>query len=385
MLRAVILDAYGTILNTGDGSVRATESILRKHGVPLNSAEMYAKWKRYHREHIASLQAFVTEETIFRKDLERIYREYGLSGDAASDVAIMLSTLGTRVAFAEAVRAIAEMRQHWRVYIGSNSDTVPLLADIERNGIEVDGVFSSETLRAYKPGREFFLQLLQRIVCSPEEVAYVGDSLADDIAGAGSAGIKAVWVDRKNQGLRANVPAPVVAVRDLSTLTRDLLRAFGTETVAQPSAHEDGLPVFGTSREGCIERPGAYAIIHDAEGRLALDRVGSDYFLPGGGIEEGEEPSLALERELREELGIRPTGFRALGEAIEYWRSPVSGRSLRTHAYFFFVTQYEPVSFQVDKNSSPAWVSPQEAVRRLLRPAQQWYAHQHGAHAEASR
>ncbi len=380
MVRAVILDAYGTILDTGDGSVRATERILRSHGSALDPAAVYAAWKRFHRQHIAQLREFENEERLFRRDLERVHREYRLSGELDADLAMMLSTLGTRPAFPEAAAAIAELRKRWRVYVGSNSDSTPLAADIERNRLAVDGVFCSESLRAYKPAALFFERLLARIVCIPEEVVYVGDSLDDDIGGAAAVGIRAVWVDRKGQAPPPGSPAPTRSVGDLSLLARELTEAWGEENVARPLGCEQGIPVFGRpeSEAGPIERPGAYALVHDDAGRLALVRVGSDWFLPGGGIEQGEEPPEALERELREEIGLRPTGLSPLGEAIEYWRSPVSGRALRTHAHFFDVTAYTPAGAQAGSDPH-AWVDPREAVRRLLRPAQQWYARRYGA------
>ena len=56
---------------------------------------------------------------------------------------------------------------------------------------------------------------------------------------------------------------------------------------------------------------GAYAVCTDAEGRMLVCRIAPGYpdagewTLPGGGVEFGEDPNLAVMRELEEESGLR--------------------------------------------------------------------------------
>ncbi len=57
-------------------------------------------------------------------------------------------------------------------------------------------------------------------------------------------------------------------------------------------------------------RLGAYALSFDPDGRILLCRLGSDeveagaWTLPGGGVEYGEHPDVAVLRELAEEAGL---------------------------------------------------------------------------------
>ena len=107
MIKAVVFDAYGTLISTGTGSLDAAQKILDLHGSPISAKAFYADWKRYHRAHIDGLPHFVKEETIFRWDLEKLYVQYDLSGNAAEDVRIMLNTLGNRMAFPESHLVLA--------------------------------------------------------------------------------------------------------------------------------------------------------------------------------------------------------------------------------------------------------------------------------------
>ena len=102
MLKAILFDAYGTLISTGDGSVRAAGEILAlNRRTDIEPTAFYGRWKKLHRQHIDSRAAFLTEEEVFLLDLCQLYREYGLTRDACQDVKVMLDTLGRRTAFPE--------------------------------------------------------------------------------------------------------------------------------------------------------------------------------------------------------------------------------------------------------------------------------------------
>jgi len=65
------------------------------------------------------------------------------------------------------------------------------------------------------------------------------------------------------------------------------------------------------------EREGAYGIVF--QGNLVLiEKAQLGYFLPGGGLEEGETPEAALQREFKEETGYELVSYTKLGTGVEY-------------------------------------------------------------------
>ena len=216
MVKAVVFDAYGTLISTGTGSLDAAQKILTLHQVPMSAKTFYADWKKYHRQHIDSLTQFVPEETIFLWDLEKLYGQYGLSGNAAEDVRIMLDTLGNRIAFPESKGVVEQLKRAYTVCIGSTTDTEPLMRDLNRSGIVADHVFTSEELQVYKPQKAFYEKILAALSLQPEEVLFVGDSLNDDVSGPKQVGMKTCWVNRKGQEMPT--PPPDYVVTDLTGL-----------------------------------------------------------------------------------------------------------------------------------------------------------------------
>jgi 8-oxo-dGTP diphosphatase len=75
-----------------------------------------------------------------------------------------------------------------------------------------------------------------------------------------------------------------------------------------------------SSRDGYSLREAARAVVIDDNNAVALLHVtkGHYYKLPGGGIEENEDPSEALERELLEEIGTTAEIVANLGTIQEY-------------------------------------------------------------------
>lgn len=70
-----------------------------------------------------------------------------------------------------------------------------------------------------KPDEEAYLRALQALGCSPSDAWMVGDNLVWDIFGAQRVGLRAVWVDRRREGLPTDSDARpdhiVRAVREL--------------------------------------------------------------------------------------------------------------------------------------------------------------------------
>jgi 8-oxo-dGTP diphosphatase len=93
---------------------------------------------------------------------------------------------------------------------------------------------------------------------------------------------------------------------------------------------------FGVREPGVVYRvrPAAYSVILDGERRVACVTEESGLYLPGGGIEPGEDAARALHREVAEECARALEVLAPLGEAIQYYRS-ARGEAYELRASFF--------------------------------------------------
>ncbi len=102
-----------------------------------------------------------------------------------------------------------------------------------------------------------------------------------------------------------------------------------------------------------IWRDGRYLGVRRPEGKS----MAGAYEFPGGKIEPGETPEVALGRELREELGIRPAAIAFFLEKAHAYEH------LSVHLRFFHVRAFvgEPVPLE---GQGMEWLTPVEALSR---------------------
>ena len=75
-----------------------------------------------------------------------------------------------------------------------------------------------------KPAPAFFERLIREVHAPPEEIAYVGDRVDNDVAPALAAGMTAVHVRRGPWGYLQEPPPQAIAIRGLDELPRALER-----------------------------------------------------------------------------------------------------------------------------------------------------------------
>ncbi len=101
-------------------------------------------------------------------------------------------------------------------------------AALDRLGLPVDFVVSSARWGVEKPSPEFFARMCTEVGMSPEQVAYVGDRLDNDVLPAKEAGMFAIFVRRGPWGHlhahRADVVRADVRVESLAELTTAFAR-----------------------------------------------------------------------------------------------------------------------------------------------------------------
>jgi putative hydrolase of the HAD superfamily len=199
---AVLLDAFGTLIDVDDPHERLREAVAGRLGVEVDiqraqraftaEAAFYAAHCHEGRDasSLADLRAACA-----RVVLEELRIDY----DPDSAAALLMDSLAFRAYpdVAPTLRGLAEAGV--RVAVVSNADcSLPLmLADA---GLVLEHVFSSAAVGASKPDPAIFRQALSALGVEPGRALHVGDTPAADGAGARAAGVDVLIVDRDGPG-----------------------------------------------------------------------------------------------------------------------------------------------------------------------------------------
>lgn len=110
-------------------------------------------------------------------------------------------------------------------------------------------------------------------------------------------------------------------------------------------------------------RPGAFAVIRGADGVLLTLKDGAKIQLPGGGLDEGEQPLAALHREVFEETGWRIAVIRRLGAWRRFTWAEEAGAWAEKLCAVYLARPVLRLGPPGDKAHTPFWAPPELAPR----------------------
>ena len=211
-IKAVIFDAYGTLLRNDD-LMLIPRQIVADHGLSAGIDDVWRAWSDLYFE-ATQLVPFRTLREIEAQILPRVLRQFDVGADAAPYVDLFFQVTTKIELYPETLDVLNALGL--RSAILSNADHEHLAA--WNFTLPVEFILVSETVRAYKPHRLVFERALEQLGLAPHEVLHVGDSDVDDVKGAKEMGLRVAWVNRDGRARRADVPPPDFEIRDLSQL-----------------------------------------------------------------------------------------------------------------------------------------------------------------------
>jgi len=153
--------------------------------------------------------------------LEAFRRTLKHCGAVDEELAVSLNELylkhrfGDASLFDEVLFALERLRQRYLLCVVSNGNSYPRKLGLEKY---FEFIILSQDVGIQKPDPRIFALAIHKAGCMPNEFLYVGDSQEDDIVGAGKAGVHVVWLNRKNEVRRLNIPRPDYEITTLSGL-----------------------------------------------------------------------------------------------------------------------------------------------------------------------
>ena len=134
-----------------------------------------------------------------------------------------------------------------------------------------------------------------------------------------------------------------------------------------------GAPDPGIEYKG---RVGSYGVLLK-DGNVLLEKTYQGHFLPGGGVDDGETLTEALEREFLEETGYQVQSVKALPTVIQYIYLRQKHKQKICNYFLVEGTQAYPEPVKPDCNPDGSkhtveWIPIEQAVKSLLLESDRW-------------
>jgi 8-oxo-dGTP diphosphatase len=124
---------------------------------------------------------------------------------------------------------------------------------------------------------------------------------------------------------------------------------------------------FGETIKDPLLRLSAYAVILNEKKEILVVDANGTYYLPGGGIDEGENEIEALKREAIEETGYQIHDFEYIGKANQFIPKASLGPMNKLGTFYKAKAGKHDPSLRVEMDHIPEWVTYDE-IKKLNMP-----------------
>ncbi len=132
------------------------------------------------------------------------------------------------------------------------------------------------------------------------------------------------------------------------------------------------IPQFGNKPENFTTRISAYGVIFNDKKELVVLEVNGKYFLPGGGIDEGEDPEEAVRRETMEEAGYEVGDLEFVGKANQYFDMTKLGPLKKEGAFFVGKIKGEKIREGIEEDHHVRVVSVEHFLNSTANDFYKW-------------
>lgn len=197
--RAVLFDAYGTLIRLDRPAARLTDAVRRRRHreLPLATATEAVRAEIAHYAAHCQTARDAASLAALRVECARILASGAGLEDMGDDDALALlhETIVLRP-YPDAAGALAAARSSGAATAVVSNGDWSLGAALAGAGLAADAVVDSATAGIAKPDPRIFHRTLALLGVAPGQALHVGDSDETDGAGARAAGIEVVIVDR---------------------------------------------------------------------------------------------------------------------------------------------------------------------------------------------
>ena len=231
--KVLTFDVYGTLIDWESGMVSALrpltdrvdgalsrDQILQAHAYHESTTQRWTPAKKY-----SDLLGVV---------YRRLAEEWGVEVSWEECQAYGLS-VRQWPAFDDSRAALTYLKQHFKLVVLTNTDSLSFQGSNARLGVHFDGVYTAEDVGSYKPADrnfDYMLEALERRGIAKHEILHTAESMFHDHAPANKHGLANCWIYRRHdqEGFGATMnPGDMPSYDFRFNSMADLVRAHQAE------------------------------------------------------------------------------------------------------------------------------------------------------------
>jgi 2-haloalkanoic acid dehalogenase type II len=198
----ITFDFYGTLVQWHETLEIAFREMLVRRGLPASgTAALFSDFAAEGRR-LRDTPPSTPYRQVLSDSVAFALERAGLAVEAA-DTDGLIARVSCIPVHPDVPAALAELKKRYRLAAISNTDDDLIAGSLPGLGIELDAVVTAQQARAYKPDLRLFRHAHQVMGVTPREVVHIAASQPLDMAVCRVLGIRAFWVNRRNEQAEA--------------------------------------------------------------------------------------------------------------------------------------------------------------------------------------
>jgi len=218
----VSFDCYGTLIDWETGILGYIRPLLRAKGCGLDDSQILNLYSEFEpREQAGEYRSY---REVLAAVMRAFAKQFNFEMSPAEANGLAESIADWRP-FPDTIPGLRDLESRYRLAILSNIDDDLFAQTAEHLQVEFDLVVTAEQARSYKPSRNNFRLLLQRLDVSPDKLLHAAESLYHDVVPAQELRIATAWVNRRKgkkiaatRLVEANPDVEVANIQELARL-----------------------------------------------------------------------------------------------------------------------------------------------------------------------
>lgn len=204
VVRAVLCDVFGTVVDWRSGIAAAVREFGARHDLAVDPEAFADAWRGQYQPSMERVRMgdrpFVSLDVLHRENLEQVIWDSGY--DPGQFDAGELDDLARAWHFLppwpDSVAGLAQIKQDYIIGPLSNGNTALLLDMAKACGLPWDLILGSDVTRAYKPAPHAYRKPAEFLGIEPAEIMLAAAHPAD-LAGARAAGLATAFIVRPHE------------------------------------------------------------------------------------------------------------------------------------------------------------------------------------------
>jgi 2-haloacid dehalogenase len=201
MIKAVLFDVFGTVVDWRSGVAAAVRRFAGEHGLEVDAEGFADAWRARYvpgmRRVRSGERPFVPLDVLHRENLDGVLADLGLDPErfGAGELDELNLAWHFLPPWPDSVAGLTALKRDYIVGPLSNGNTSLLLDMAKAGGLPWDLILGSDVTRAYKPTPEAYLRPAALLGLDPGEIMLAA-AHENDLAAARSVGLATAFIPR---------------------------------------------------------------------------------------------------------------------------------------------------------------------------------------------